>query len=273
MKTIELKEHQKIMLDILDVIASFCAQNDIKWYLDAGTLLGAVRHKGFIPWDNDMDIGMLREDYDRFLSILEDKNDHLNDHIIVERPKNTMYQFIKISDIRTTLVEFPNKYPMKAHIYVDIFPKDYLLDKSKETRKICKKSELLALHFWFNKYSIHAWKNYKNPVKKIVGFFGRHLIKHPNKPIEKQERLIRAYTIKHPKNECQYLTTLVNGEFNKLSKIENFKTLINLPFEGKNYPCPIGYKEYLKDLYGDDYMIIPKKENQYVHNIDVYWNE
>jgi len=273
MKKIDLKEHQQLMVNILNVLDDFCKNNGINYYLDAGTLLGAVRHKGFIPWDNDMDVGMLREDYDKFLTILKNRNDHLNEYIIIERPENTMYQFLKISDTRTTLIEFPDKYPMKSHVYIDLFPKDYLLDKSNATKKLCKKCEMLALKFWFNKYSIHAWKNYKNPIKKIVGFFGRHLVKYPNKPIEKQNKLIRQYIELHPKNECKYLTTLINGEYNKLSKIDNFKSLINLSFGEKKYPCPSGYKEYLKDLYGPDYMIIPQKEDRYVHNIDIYWNE
>jgi len=273
MKIINLKEHQELMLNILTVVDKFCKKNNISYYLDAGTLLGAARHKGFIPWDNDMDIGMLREDYDKFLNILKKINYKLNKYVIALLPQNTMYQFLKICDTRTTLIEFPDKYPMKMHIYIDVFPKDYLLDKSNKTRRLCKKSELLALKYWFNKYSINAWKNYKNIIKKIVGFFGRIFIKHPNKPLIKQDKLIRKYALKYPKEKCNYLTTLVNGEFSKLSKITNFDSTINLIFEGKSFPCPIGYKEYLKDLYGSDYLKQPSLDQQHSHNVKVYWDE
>lgn len=67
MRKLELEEIKQIQLEILDDITEFCKQNNIKFWIDYGTLLGAVRHKGYIPWDDDVDIGMLREDYDRFL--------------------------------------------------------------------------------------------------------------------------------------------------------------------------------------------------------------
>ena len=75
MKQITLEELKRIQLSILDRVAEFCEKNAINYWLDCGTLLGAVRHKGYIPWDDDIDIGMLRPDYDRFLKTFNEKND------------------------------------------------------------------------------------------------------------------------------------------------------------------------------------------------------
>ena len=70
MKQVTGEQLKKIQLEILDVVTQFCDANGIRYWLDSGTLLGAIRHKGYIPWDDDVDLGMLREDYERFLSIL-----------------------------------------------------------------------------------------------------------------------------------------------------------------------------------------------------------
>jgi len=270
MRLINLKQHQQIMLNILIDFATFCDEHNLTYFLDAGTLLGAVRHKGFIPWDNDVDVCMLREDYDKFCDLLKQQNDHINDHIVLERPENTMYQFLKIGDTRTKLIEFPDKYPMPCYIYIDVFCKDYLDSKSSYTKHLCKKSELLALQFWFNKYSIHAWKNYRNPIKKIVGFFGRHLIKNPNKPIIKQERMIRKHLTKRERYGWKYVTTLVNGEYNKIARVECFDGYSLLEFVGHKFKCPKLYDEYLSNLYGPNYMIPPKENERWVHDVKIY---
>ena len=75
---IETKELQHIMLGVLTTFAGFCEKNQLRYYLDAGTLLGAIRHKGFIPWDNDVDVGMPREDYNRLLLLMEGMRDLAN---------------------------------------------------------------------------------------------------------------------------------------------------------------------------------------------------
>ena len=75
MKQVTGEQLKKIQLEILDVVTQFCDANGIRYWLDSGTLLGAIRHKGYIPWDDDVDLGMLREDYERFLSIFNKSND------------------------------------------------------------------------------------------------------------------------------------------------------------------------------------------------------
>ena len=96
MKPIQLREEQMIMLDIMKAFAEFCEEHKLRYFLDAGTLLGAVRHHGFIPWDNDADVCMPRPDMDKFFSLLEQRNFMLNDHIILERPEDTIFTFFKL---------------------------------------------------------------------------------------------------------------------------------------------------------------------------------
>ena len=75
MRKVELEELRKIQISILDVVADFCEKHKINYWIDSGTLLGAIRHKGYIPWDDDIDIGMLREDYDKFKKLFNQYND------------------------------------------------------------------------------------------------------------------------------------------------------------------------------------------------------
>ena len=100
-REISLREHQLVMLGILKEFAKFCEEHDLSYFLDAGTLLGAVRHHGFIPWDNDLDVCMPRPDFNKFLALLKEKNYRLNDYLVLERPEETIYPFFKIGDTRT----------------------------------------------------------------------------------------------------------------------------------------------------------------------------
>lgn len=121
------KVHRRI-LEIAVEIKRICEKHDIKYFLIAGTLLGAVRHKGFIPWDDDMDIGLLREDYERFVDLCKTE---LSDQfeLINEELPNYGLPFIKIQLKGTTFLEkSAPKYPCGNGIYVDCFPIDRMPD-------------------------------------------------------------------------------------------------------------------------------------------------
>ena len=268
---ITLLEHKQIMLEILQAFASFCEEYGLKYFLDAGTLLGAVRHKGFIPWDNDMDICLMRSDYDRMVEILRERHYKLNDHIILERPEDSLYCFCKLSDTRTKLIEFPDTWPEECYIYIDVFPKDGLKDLSLKTKMVCKITEFLGLLHWFNKHSIPYWKEKKKGLKKWIATIAGVFVKDKNKPYRLQQRFIKWYAKRHPLESCEFANTLVNGEFNRICHRNCFDDRILMDFEGKMFYGPKGYDEWLRVLYGDDYMTPPPPEKQVVHNIDVTW--
>lgn len=268
---ISLKMHQDIMLDILVNFADFCEKNDLHYYLDAGTLLGAIRHKGFIPWDNDMDICLMRPDYDRMIELLRGKNYHINDHIVIELPENTIYPFSKIGDTRTSLIEYPESHPLESYVYIDVFPKDGLLDMGFRTKILCKISEKLRLWMWFEKVSVKYWREKKHGLKKLIGFIFFSVTGKHNVPFKLQSKLIRAYSKVHPLKKCGYVTTLVNGEYHRACEKKCFDQRVLLDFEGKKFYGPVGYDRWLKVLYGNNYMDIPPVEKQEVHEIIVTW--
>lgn len=270
-ETISLDEQKKIMLDILTEFAAFCEENNLKYYLDAGTLLGAVRHKGFIPWDNDMDICLMRSDYDRMIDILQKRDYKLNDHIILEQPQDILFCFSKLSDTRTKLIEYPDTWPEECYVYIDVFPKDGLESLGIKTKIVCKTSEILGLLHWFNKHSIPYWKEKKKGFQKWIAIIAGKIIKDKNRPFKLQQKFIRHYIKKHPIEKCDYANTLVNGEYYRICHRECFDDRILLEFEGRKFYAPKGYDEWLRVLYGDDYMTPPPKDKQYEHDIIVTW--
>lgn len=129
MKQVTGEQLKKIQLEILDVVTQFCDANGIRYWLDSGTLLGAIRHKGYIPWDDDVDLGMLREDYERFLSIFNKSNDRYRAVSLENDPKFYL-PFTKVCDTTTVLYE-PDEKGFKLHINVDVFPYDRAPDDDK----------------------------------------------------------------------------------------------------------------------------------------------
>lgn len=268
---ISLTEHKRLMLEILDAFASFCDEYSLKYYLDAGTLLGAVRHKGFIPWDNDMDICLMRPDYDRMVELLKQRDFKLNDHIILEQPEDSLFCFCKLSDIRTRLIEYPDTWPVDCYVYIDVFPKDGLEDLSIKTKTVCKISEICGLFHWFGKHSIPYWINKKHGPKKWVAMIGSFLIKDKNRAYRLQQKIIRKYANRHPLEQCEYANTLVNGEYHRICHRSCFDERVLLDFEGYQFYAPKGYDEWLRVLYGDNYMTPPPPEKQGVHDVIVTW--
>ena len=269
-----LDEQKKVMLDILVEFAKFCDEHNLMYYLDAGTLIGAVRHKGYIPWDDDIDLNMPQIDYDKFVDMMRQQSGMLNDHLLVEFPETTIYPFLKISDTRTILVEFPDRNPMEVGVYIDIFPKYGVKDKSWCSKLLCKTSEICTNFHWFNRYSIYAWaRPGHNILQKAIAWVGRHTVKNCQLPLRIQSVIMHRYARRHPLETCQYVTTLTNGEFHKLAPRECFDGFQWLEFEGLQFKGPKDYDTYLHCLYKGDYMQLPPEDKRHHHQTEVYWIE
>ena len=130
MEKIELQQAKKIMISILEEIDIICKKNNINYWIESGTLLGAVRHGGFIPWDDDIDIGMLRDDYNKFLKVCE--KDLSNDLFVqnFNTESNISFQWSKIKHKHSKIIEKKN---CECHqgLFIDIFQYDYYTDNEK----------------------------------------------------------------------------------------------------------------------------------------------
>lgn len=254
MKEINIDELRKIQIQILNDIDTFCKKNKINYWIDCGTLLGAIRHKGYIPWDDDIDIGMLRDDYDKFLKSYNKKNSRYR-LFASELDKDYYFQFGKVMDTKTVLYE-PDENGIKSGVYVDVFVYDNAPDNEIELKKMFDKRD------FYNKFRIaQLYPDLYDKTsikKKIMRFFLNIYLKFLPK---------NYYTRKCIKNSKKYVDKKTKrvGNFTSAKRMTGdkkiFTSFIEVPFEGKNYPAPIGYKEWLTAFYGD-YMKLPPKEKR-----------
>jgi lipopolysaccharide cholinephosphotransferase len=163
-KITDIKELREIQMGILDDVHRFCEEQGLRYSLSSGTLIGAVRHQGYIPWDDDIDIYMLRSDYERFLKSYHDQNGHYR----VLNPKKEdhyYYTFAKVVDQRTKMVEKETE-GYEIGVYIDVFPVDYVPDDMKERERIFQLKKLeRGLPGWLSgEESACQWRRHRfNP--------------------------------------------------------------------------------------------------------------
>lgn len=260
MKEIDLKKLKKIQLEMLDYIDKFCEENEIRYWIDSGTLLGAVRHKGYIPWDDDIDLGMLRKDYDKFVNLFNKKCDPSYRFDCYECNKNYTKPYGKVLDLRTVMYEPDKKTGVKSSVFVDVFPYDNIADDEKARNKQfrirdrCKKLNNLQQFDGFYIKKKNKYNFIRHPLHVILqilpkGFFIEKSILNCKK-FEKQKTKNVGNLAGNTKQYCN------KGVFDDF---------VLLWFEGKKYPAPIGYDEWLRSFYGD-YMKLPPKEKQVSHH-------
>ena len=163
MKQIELPEMKAIEIAILDCFDSFCRENGLSYSLAGGTLLGAVRHKGFIPWDDDIDVLMSRENYEKLQSLAASfPNPYQVNSIHTEtnRRKPYLYTYTKIVDTRTLLVEKPDELDYETGIYIDVFPldgqptdSDEIEARYEKTKKMINRAVVTNISYYRVKHS------------------------------------------------------------------------------------------------------------------------
>lgn len=269
MKKIGLREEQLIELNIMKEFAAFCDKNELKYFLDSGTLIGAIRHQGFIPWDDDIDVCFLRKDYDRFVELMGKQNNRLNDYIVLELENDSLYPYLKLVDTRTVLIEYPNTNPIETGIYIDIFPKDGVQSKEKKEVKRAKRVQRLNLFFWLRFFTVPKLEKTGGVKNKLVASFIKLVLPQTSKYKQKSIELARKYDV----DSCDYVSSLVCSGLVGCAPRSCFDERIDVWFEGQTFKAPIGYDEYLHSLYSSDYMIPPPPEKRIAHETIVYWKE
>lgn len=265
-----LRRVQTAQLSIAKEIKRICDKNGIEYFLDSGTLLGAVRHKGFIPWDDDMDIAFTRENYNRFIEAAE--ND-LGEEFFLQTwktDKNYPLPFAKVRLNGTKFIENANeKAQIHQGIYVDVFPYDVWPEKKRNQKKLWRKrlliQSMLMMKCHYLKFKSDTAKKYllKIIMFTFVRFFS--LFRSKSSLIKSYEKT--TYKFNRIESDEIYEQT-VNFKFGYWVIPKScFENAIELDFEDEKFNCPGNYVEYLTKVYGD-YMTLPPEEKRAVgHNI------
>lgn len=262
---------RKIQLDILDSFIEICSKNNLRYFLIGGSLLGAVRHSGFIPWDDDIDIGMPRQDYDMFLSLCDGELPSHYDLVHYTRQPKVNSDFIKIEDSRTKIYDASKELRSRdAGIFIDIFPLDASPDMEIPynlqiaTYRIGR--FLVSLAITLDKPR-SAWKQVIINCTKYF-LHGESLVTFRRS----LERLIRKPWTQNTKWVCNYLG--VWGSKERFPRAWIFDDIVTLEFENKKYPVINNYHAYLSNLYGD-YMQLPSliEREEARHFTNVYWRK
>lgn len=245
-------EIRKAEIEILNYVVSICEENNIEYYLDYGTLLGAIRHQGFIPWDDDIDISIPRKDYEKFLSICKNKNSQKFFLQTYDSDKEYYQYYAKMRNTNTTFIEKDMQYlKFNQGIYIDIFPIDSF--QSKNTLQYIK----LIVAVTINKICTFV----KNPYAYVPYRIAK-VIKFIFKPIRASflNRLIE--NLLRNNKQSNYFYTLGNGyNFKKIITKDILLEKEKHVFEQNKYQIPKRYDEYLTLIYGN-YMSLPPEEKR-----------
>lgn len=258
MEKYKLKKLQELEFDILKQFIEICDKYNLNYSLAYGTLIGAVRHKGFIPWDDDIDVAMSRADYDKFCKIMESQplEGYFFQSYITEPQCGLI--FSKIRKDNTVLSEiYSHHINMHQGVWIDIFPYDKV-----SNNKIKRKIDYLMFLVWKNMYIVKCDYNMP-PNRSKIGYIFYYVVKFVNLflsrrfLINKVEKSMTKYKNKSTDYVFSYADNNVEQKKFPSELLENY---CFLNFEGEKVKSFKEYDCYLRNNYGD-YMILPP-ENQ-----------
>lgn len=269
MITIGLNELKRLQMEILHDVDDVCRKNGLRYSLCGGTLLGAVRHKGYIPWDDDIDIFMLRPEYERLIQIINSDTDSKFDAVTCFTHQNYSKPFAKIQNKETVILENYDRRSECFGVNIDLFPVDGLPAQWKARKKYWRKMRILKR---FNSmiYQKHDEKAFKPKRLLRLVMFNIFKLFPANFLSKKLNRIAAA----HPVDESDRVAVSVFGYGeNEEMPSAVFDEIVEYPFEGKKFCGIKDYDAYLGSVYGD-YMRLPSaNERISKHPQQIFYKE
>lgn len=262
MKKISLEEQKDILFEILCSFDDFCRQHGIEYILAYGTCLGAVRHGGFIPWDDDIDVAMTRDNYDKLLALWEDTPQYA---LLCHERCGREYEspLAKLVDRRTKIIQHNRTEKFELGLYLDIFVLDRMADAQSAQQAVdaslCLSKRYLRAT---TKYRFRTVINWKNNIRILPSkiYSGKRCVKA-------LERLISRSI--SPKGEWMAFITFTLGR--TLYPAAVFDGTVDMPFNGRPFKVPADFDRYLTITYGDYMQLPPPEKQRSYHTFDAYW--
>lgn len=266
MRKIDIEELKIIQMNILSSLQKFCMDNRIKYSLADGSLIGAIRHKGYIPWDDDIDVFMLRDDYEKLLKLFPLTYENNYKLCSLDRDRNWVLPFAKIYDDRTIYVEKISK-PCSVGVNIDIFPLDKVPAEGAKWRSYNKKRLFFQKLFWSKQRSYKVKRSF---YRNMIVTFSKLM----TLPISYRRFAVflNNYSQRYSSIETDKVFECAQGLFGKSPfLVSDMDEVIEWDFEDRRYWVMKGYDDCLTSLYGD-YMKLPPKDKQVNHHIfEAYW--
>jgi len=266
-KYLTLQEHQKILYELLYTLDDFCKEHQIRYFLAFGTLIGAIRHHGIIPWDDDVDVMMERDEYERFEKLITKHPPRGYKAYSINNTRHYYYPFIKFGKLGTKLIEEGWKCVPKEGIgiNIDVFP----IDGCPNDKNVAEEYVVTEMNKIF--YNLGLWCN--NGGKDFVGIRQKMYYW-----IRTRSLLLRCFFKKLYRDAAKY--SLCDSTYyftfwsfcgaKCLHSKKALENQIHVPFGSRNLPIPEGYDTILREQYGDYMTPPPEKEKESTHKHEIY---
>lgn len=256
-----LKRLQETQIEILEEIVRICEKHNLRYFLIYGTLIGAIRHKGFIPWDDDLDIGMPRDDYEKFMKVAREE---LKAEYFLQNTDTEPQYWLPFGKVRknNTIFEEPSlsEMPKEIHkgIFVDIFPFDYVRKNGGQLvhlQFILSKAINETMYYKAGVYTKKQHLKYRT-LDSLLNLFSMRMLCKMQGKISSLQRTKGSHYLADFNSSRKYLDAIY--------PLNYFLPNDETEFAGRKFRIPRDYDSYLKMVYGD-YMIIPKEEDRVNH--------
>ena len=261
---------QKLTVDLLNVFIKICEENNLTYYFIAGALIGVVRHKGFIPWDDDIDVAMPRKDFDKFISIVENMDS--DEYGLCNRHTNKDWHFAlsQFIDLKSEIEIDLAKEKRRSYIWIDIFPLDGL--PSNKIKRFLRIKHILFLRYMIQMAHIETQVDshrkrpiYERFIIKFCTIFRIGKLINSDKLLDKLEKLLR----KTDYDSAEYIGEMLGRYREKeVYPKKYFGNPVKGEFENILVDIPEDTHSVLETVYGD-YMCLPPEEERVAHNVKI----